>query len=114
PITDSAVTAAVEQALAAIGGAEDSASLKAARSAHSGENSPLAQLNAAIRDLPGDQKAAAGKLVGQARAQVAQALAAAEERILVAEEEARLVAEAVDVTAVPSRWNRGARHPLSL
>jgi phenylalanyl-tRNA synthetase alpha chain len=114
PITDSAVTAAVEAALAAIGEAGDSASLKAARAAHAGENSPLAQLNAQIRDLPGDQKAAAGKLVGQARAQVNQALAAAEERIVVAEEQARLEAETVDVTAVPSRWNRGARHPLSL
>jgi phenylalanyl-tRNA synthetase alpha chain len=114
PITEQAVTAAVEAALAAIGEADDSASLKAARAAHAGESSPLAQLNAAIRDLPGDQKAAAGKLVGQARSQVTQALAAAEERILVAEEQARLVAETVDVTAVPSRWNRGARHPLSL
>ena len=56
PITDSAVTAAVEAALAAIGEAGDSASLKAARAAHAGENSPLAQLNAQIRDLPGDQK----------------------------------------------------------
>jgi len=114
PITESAVTAAVEAALAAIGEAGDSASLKAARSAHAGENSPLAQLNGAIRDLPGDQKAAAGKLVGQARAQVNQALAFAEERIVAAEEQARLVAETVDVTAVASRWNRGARHPLSL
>ena len=114
PITDSAVTAAVDAALAAIGAAGDSASLKAARSAHAGESSPLAQLNAAIRDLPGDLKAAAGKLVGQARARVNQALAEAEERVLAAEEEARLAAEAVDVTAVPSRWNRGARHPLSL
>jgi len=114
PITESAVTAAVEAALAAIGEAGDSASLKAARAAHAGENSPLAQLNAQIRDLPGDQKAAAGKLVGQARGQVTQALAAAEERIVVAEEQARLEAETVDVTAVPSRWNRGARHPLSL
>src|SRR5690606_13550630 len=73
-----------------------------------------AQLNALIRDLPGDQKAAAGKLVGQARAQVAQAVAAAEERILVAEEQQRLSDEAVDVTALPSRWTAGARHPLSL
>ncbi len=114
PITEQAVTAAVEAALAEIGAASDSASLKAARAAHAGEASPLAQLNAAIRDLPGDQKAAAGKLVGQARGQVTQALAAAEDRVLVAEEQERLAAETVDVTAVAGRWNRGARHPLSL
>ena len=114
PITEQAVTAAVEAALAALGAAEEASALKAARTAHAGDASPLALLNAAIRDLPPEAKAAAGKLVGQARGQVAQALAAAEERVLVAEEQARLVAEAVDVTAIASRWNRGARHPLSL
>ncbi|QEO09886.1 phenylalanine--tRNA ligase subunit alpha [Protaetiibacter larvae] len=114
PITEQAVAEALATALAAIGAAADSSALKAARAAHAGEASPLAVLNGAIRDLPGDQKAAAGKLVGQARAQLNQALAEADARILVAEEEARLVAEAVDVTAVASRWNRGARHPLSL
>lgn len=114
PITESAVEAAVADALAAIGAATDSAALKAARAAHTSETSPLAQFNASIRDLPGDQKAAAGKLVGGARAQVNQALAAQEATILVAEEQARLESEAVDVTAVPTRWRAGARHPLSL
>ena len=113
-ITESAVADAVAAALAALGEANDSTALKAARSAHAGDASALAQLNALIRDLPGDQKAAAGKLVGQARAQVAQAVAAAEERVLVAEERDRLVAETVDVTALASRWTAGARHPLSL
>ncbi|HXR44022.1 MAG TPA: phenylalanine--tRNA ligase subunit alpha, partial [Pseudolysinimonas sp.] len=113
-ITESAVTAAVDAALAAISAAPDSAALRAARTAHAAEGSPLAQFNAAIRDLPGDQKAAAGKLVGGARARVNQALAAQEATVLAAEEQARLADEAVDVTAVPSRWRAGARHPLSL
>jgi phenylalanyl-tRNA synthetase, alpha subunit len=113
-ITESAVSSAVEAALAAFAEAGDSAALKAARAAHQGESSPLAQLNARIRDLPNDQKAAAGKLVGEARGRVAAAVAEAEERILAAEEEAQLAAEAVDVTALPSRRRAGARHPLSL
>jgi phenylalanyl-tRNA synthetase alpha chain len=113
-ITESAVSVAVEAALAAVAAAGDSAALRAARSAHSAEGSPLANFNAGIRDLPGDQKAAAGKLVGGARAQVNAAFAAQESIILVAEERAQLVAEAVDVTAVPTRWRAGARHPLSL
>jgi phenylalanyl-tRNA synthetase alpha chain len=113
-ITEKAVDAAVEAALAAIAAAGDSAALKAARAAHSAEGSPLADFNASIRDLPGDQKAAAGKLVGGARARVAEAFAAQESVILAAEEAAQLAAEAVDVTAVPSRWRAGARHPLSL
>ena len=77
-ITEKAVSAAVDAALAAIASAADSASLKAARAAHAGEHSPLAQLNATLRDVPADQKAAAGKLVGEARGKVNAALAAQE------------------------------------
>lgn len=113
-ITESAVSSAVEAAVAAFRDAADSAALKAARAAHTADGSPLAQLNASIRDLPGDQKAAAGKLVGEARGRVNAAVAEAEERILVAEEEAQLAAEAIDVTAVASRRRAGARHPLPL
>ena len=113
-ITENAVEAAVEAALAAVAAAGDSAALKAARAAHTADGSPLANFNAAIRDLPGDQKAAAGKLVGGARARVNQAFATQESVILAAEETAQLAAEAVDVTAVPTRWRAGARHPLSL
>ena len=113
-ITESAVEAAVTAALTAIAAATDSAALKAARAEHSAEGSPLAVFNASIRDLPADQKSAAGKLVGAARAQVNIAFAAQESVILAAEETAQLAAEAVDVTAVPTRWRAGARHPLSL
>ena len=113
-ITESAVESAVSAALAAIDAAHDSAALKAVRHDHTAEGSPLARLNASIRSLPGDQKAAAGKLVGGARARVNQAFTAKEAEIAAAEEAAQLTAEAVDVTALPSRWTPGARHPLSL
>ncbi|CAN5231733.1 phenylalanine--tRNA ligase subunit alpha [soil metagenome] len=113
-ISEAAVAAAVTDALAAIAAAADSAALRAARTAHTGEASPLAQFNGAIRALPGDQKAAAGKLVGEARGRVNAALAVQEETVLKGEETARLASEAVDVTAVPTRWRAGARHPLSL
>jgi phenylalanyl-tRNA synthetase alpha chain len=114
PISESAVAEAVKAALAAIEAAATSAELKAARAAHTAESSPLAKLNAQLRNVPADQKAAMGKLVGSARGRVNAALAAREAEILEAEERARLEAEAVDVTAVPSRWTPGARHPLSL
>jgi phenylalanyl-tRNA synthetase alpha chain len=113
-ITEPAVQAAVEDALRAIAGAGNSAELKAVRAAHAGESSPLAKFNALMRTVPGDQKAQAGKLVGQARARVTQALAAREAEILSAEAEAQLAAETVDVTAAASLWQPGARHPLSL
>jgi phenylalanyl-tRNA synthetase alpha chain len=114
PITETAVAAAVDSALAAIAAADDLAALKSVKSVHLGEASALAKLNAAMRDVAPDQKAAAGKLVGQARAAANQAFATREVELFAAEDTRRLAEEAVDVTAVPSRRVTGARHPLSL
>jgi phenylalanyl-tRNA synthetase alpha chain len=113
-ITEASVAEAVGAALAAIAGIRTAADLKAVRAEHTGESSPLARLNATLRDVPNDQKAALGKLVGQARGQVNQAFSAREAEVVVAEENARLQKEAVDVTAVGTRWKPGARHPLTL
>ena len=105
---------AVDAALAAIASAGDSSALKQVRTEHTGEKSALALLNAELRNVPNDQKAALGKLVGGARGRVNQAFAAREAEIVEAEAAAQLAAEAVDVTALPSRFTPGARHPLSL
>ncbi|WP_460776484.1 phenylalanine--tRNA ligase subunit alpha [Microbacterium sp. GXF7504] len=113
-ITPEAVARAVDDALAAIAAATDSAALKQVRAAHTGDASPLAKLNAQLRDVPNERKAEFGKLVGQARGRVNQAFAAREGEIAEAETAARLEAERVDITAVPSRTRVGARHPLSL
>jgi phenylalanyl-tRNA synthetase alpha chain len=114
PITEASVAAATDAAIAAIAAATTMSELRAARSSHAGEASALAQFNASLKNVPADERAAAGKLVGQGRAAVGQALASREAELAVAEESARLGAEAVDVTAVPSRWRAGARHPLTL
>jgi len=113
-ITEETVTAAADAAIAAIAAAATVSELKVARAEHTGESSTLAKLNAGMRSVPNDQKASAGKLMGQARGQVNAALAAREAELAVAEENERLAAEAIDVTAVPSRWSAGARHPISL
>jgi phenylalanyl-tRNA synthetase alpha chain len=113
-ITEASVGEAVDAALFAISEVKTAADLKEVRTAHTGEASPLARLNATLRDVPNEQKATLGKLVGQARGRVNAAFAAREAVVLVAEETARLESEAVDVTAVATRWRAGARHPLSL
>ncbi|HSP76415.1 MAG TPA: phenylalanine--tRNA ligase subunit alpha, partial [Cryobacterium sp.] len=113
-ISEPVVSAAVDAALAAIAAANDSAALKTVRTEHTGEASPLARLNALMRGVPGNQKAAAGKLLGQARGAVGQAFAAREAAITEAEATAQLAAETVDVTAAASTWKPGARHPLTL
>ena len=108
------VEANVAEALAAIAAASDLDTLKAARLAHAGEKSPLAQANREIGALPPSAKAEAGKRVGQARGAVNQALAA---RQAVLEDEAAermLAEERIDVTVVPPRRRIGARHPLTL
>lgn len=113
-ITAENVDAAVADALTAIAAAGSTAELKAARAAHAGEGSPLAQLNAQLRHVPNEQKAALGKLVGQARGRVTQALVAREEELAAAENAAKLEAERVDITAIAPRGRVGARHPISL
>jgi len=113
-ITPETVAEAVDAALAAIAAASDTAELKAARSAHSAEGSPLARLNASLRDVAPEHKAEYGKLVGQARGRVNQALAAREVELAEAETAARLEAERVDITALAQHARVGARHPVSL
>ncbi len=113
-ITESAVQQAVEAALAAVDAAADTAELKAARTAHAGEHSTLARLNASLREVPADRKAALGKLVGQARGRVSQAFAVREAALAEAENARRLAEEALDVTEVALPGRPGARHPLSL
>jgi len=113
-ISESAVASAVEAALVAVRLAADSAELKAARIAHTGESSPLALLNAQLRTVPAAEKAAAGRLMGQARGRVNDAVRVRERDIVAAEEATILRMQAVDVTAAALRWRPGARHPLSL
>jgi phenylalanyl-tRNA synthetase alpha chain len=113
-VSEESVSAAVEAALAAIDAAADTAALKGARIAHTGEGSALARLNAAIRDLPPSEKPAAGKLVGQARGRVNGAIAAREAVLAEGERAALLEAERVDLTAAPLRNRPGARHPLTI
>ncbi len=113
-ITPDAVDAAVNAALAAIDAAADTAQLKAARAAHAGESSPLAQLNAQLRNVPNERKAEFGKLVGQARGRVGQAFAAREGELAAAETTAKLEAERVDLSSLAPRTRVGSRHPISL
>jgi len=113
PTDASAVDAATAQALEVIAAAGDLGALKAVRSAHAGDRSPLALANRAIGSLPGPERGAAGRSVGTARATVTKALERRQGE-LEAERDARvLVEETVDVTLPYDRHPRGARHPVS-
>ncbi|MCH8627069.1 phenylalanine--tRNA ligase subunit alpha [Arsenicicoccus piscis] len=108
-----AVAGNVRDALAAAAAAGTLDELKAARLAHAGDKSPLALANREIGALPPSAKAEAGKRVGQARGQVAQAFTAREAELAAAAEEAMLAEEQQDLTVVPPRHTLGARHPVS-
>ena len=113
PITQEAADAAVDAALAAFAAADSVASLKAARTEHSGEASAISKLNAQMRAVPKDEKAATGKLMGQARGRVEGAYKAREAELVAKEAAERLIAETVDVTQAPVRARVGSRHPLA-
>ncbi len=114
PLDTAALDAAVDAALADIAAAGDLDALKAVRTAHAGDRSPLALANRAIGGLPGPDKSAAGKNVGPRRGRINQALAARQAE-LEAERDARvLVTETVDVTLPTGRTPVGARHPIEL
>ena len=114
PISESTVAQAVAAALAAISGATDLASLRSAKQATVGEQSEISKLNAQLKALEPEHKAAAGALIGKARAEINAAFSSKEEQFAAAEELAKLSAENVDMTAVAMRVPFGARHPLSL
>jgi phenylalanyl-tRNA synthetase alpha chain len=106
---DAAVAAAVE----AFAGAADLAALAAVKPAHLGDRAPLLLARRELGSLPGPERAEAGKRVNAARQRAQEAFDARRE-VLVAERDARVLAEeAVDVTLPWDRNPRGARHPIT-
>ena len=111
-LTPEALEAARDAALAAFAAATSLDDLAAARTAHVGDRSPVAQARKAIGGLPGTEKADAGKRVNVVASAVSAAFDARKAE-LEAERDARvLVEEAVDVTVLPRR-RAGGRHPLT-
>ena len=108
------VERALGEALAAIAAATTLDELKAARIAHAGDRAPLTLAGAEIGALPPAARAAAGKRVGAAKAQLKEALAARQDQLERERDEHVLVDEAVDVTLPYDRMPAGARHPVTL
>ncbi|MEU7815261.1 phenylalanine--tRNA ligase subunit alpha [Pseudonocardia sp. NPDC049154] len=106
---DAAVKAAVE----AFDAAGDLDALAAAKPAHLGDRAPVLLARRSLGSLPGPERADAGKRVNAARQEV-QAAFDARRKVLLAERDARVLAEeSVDVTLPWDRRPRGARHPIT-
>lgn len=113
-INASTVSSAVESGKKLIAEATNIEALRAIRGQAIGESSEISQLNAAIKALPGDKKAEAGKLMGAARSELNEFFESRENELTESAKAARLMNETVDMTAVSSLQPAGARHPLSL
>ena len=109
-----AIEDAKNEALSAIAGALDLDSLKEVKSAHAGDKSPISKANQQLGSLTPEERANFGKVIGQAKNQVAVAL---EERlkVLEAERDVRvLIEERVDVSIPARRTIQGGLHPLTI
>jgi phenylalanyl-tRNA synthetase alpha chain len=113
PLGEDAIEEMRTAALAAITAAGDLDELKAARTEHAGDRSPLALANREIGALPPQARKEAGQRVGRARGEVNQALQQRQEVLEAEAEERMLVEEAVDVTLPWDREPVGARHPIT-
>jgi phenylalanyl-tRNA synthetase alpha chain len=103
----------VATAKGAFADATTTAELKQARLAHAGDRSALALAYRAIGGLAAEERKEAGQRLGQARAEVAAALAQREAEVGESELAARLVAEQVDVTLPVELGPEGAAHPIT-
>jgi phenylalanyl-tRNA synthetase alpha chain len=112
-LSPDALEAAVTAALEAFAAASSLDELKAARTAHVGDRSPLALANREIGALPPAARAAAGQRVGAARGSVNKALAARQTELEAERDSRVLVEETVDVTLPTGRRPVGARHPVN-
>jgi phenylalanyl-tRNA synthetase alpha chain len=104
----------VAAAAAAFKAATDLDSLKIARLAHLGDKAPISLASRGLASLSPDEKASQGKIIGEAKAEIAQLLAVATAR-LESERDARvLLDEVVDITLPVQRSHRGGLHPITI
>ena len=113
PLHPDEIARVTSEALQAVTAATTLAELKQVRIDHTGDRSPLALANREIGALPPQARKEAGQRIGQARGEVARALATRTEELEAVESAARLLAETVDVTLPTDREVVGARHPIT-
>lgn len=100
-------------ALNAIRTAKNLDELKEVKVAHVGDRSPIARANQSLGKIAIEERAAAGKLIGSARAIINQAFDDKERELSLARDARALVEERVDVTLPTLRRHKGSLHPLT-
>jgi phenylalanyl-tRNA synthetase alpha chain len=88
--------------------------IKIARLAHMGDKAPVSLASRALGSLSPDEKAAAGKIIGEAKAELSRILAQVTSKLERERDERVLVDEVVDITLPVQRRHRGGLHPISI
>ncbi len=113
-IDKASIAAAEKEALSAIASASDLDSLKAVKSAHVAEKSPIAKLNQSLGKLEAADRAEFGKILGLAKASINEAFATKQIELEIARDQKVLLEEVVDVTLPPRIDHIGGLHPLTV
>jgi phenylalanyl-tRNA synthetase alpha chain len=102
------------EAISAISTAKSLDELREVKISYVGDRSPIARANQGLGQLPVEERASMGKVIGTARANINQAFDD-REKVLTAERDSTvLIEERVDVTLPTNRNPRGALHPLTI
>lgn len=88
--------------------------LKEVKITHVGDRSPIARLNQGLGQLPVEERASMGKVIGTARANINQAYDDREKQLTSERDSRVLIEERVDVTLPANRNPQGALHPLTI
>ena len=102
------------EAISAISAASSLDQLKEVKIAHVGDRSPIARLNQGLGQLPVEERASMGKVIGTARANINQAYDDREKQLTSERDSRVLIEERVDVTLPVNRNPQGALHPLTI
>jgi len=103
----------VTKAASAIDAAEDLAALDAVRVAYLGKKGEITARLKSLGQLPPEERSAAGQKINQAKQAVQQGINARREALEAAALEARLAADAVDVTLPGRGASIGGYHPVT-
>jgi phenylalanyl-tRNA synthetase alpha chain len=102
----------VQEAVADFSKATDSAALEDAKAKYLGKQGRITEQMKSLAALPPEQKKQAGAAINQAKARIELALNARREALAEASLQAKLEAEAIDVTLPGRRLGRGGIHPV--
>ena len=102
----------VESARADFAAAQQNAALEDAKAKYIGKNGAITALMRGLAGLTPEQKRERGPAINKAKAQIEALLNARREELADADMQAKLTAEAVDVTLPGRRIARGGIHPV--